>query len=121
MIEHRKHERIRDRLVVVCSLPGNSRLEEITVCEDISQGGIRLITPKHFSTKEIMNIEINVYCDAVPLSLRGEVVWTKEMARTGLGKNEKRYALGLSFIHVNYFSGERIFRYINRAKEKSKK
>lgn len=120
MIEHRKFKRFKDNLVVVCSLPGDSRLEEIIISDDISQGGIRVTTPENFLIQDVMNLEINVYCDAVPFSLKGRVVWTKEIKTRKTRKKEKKYQLGLEFVHADNFSQDRIFRYISRASKKKK-
>ena len=118
VIEHRKYERFRDSLVVVCSIPDKSHLEGITISEDISQGGIKLTAPESFPVEEIMRLDVNIYCDAVPISLRGKVVWLKEIKGGKLRKKEKRYQLGIEFIHADSLSKERILRHLSRIASK---
>jgi hypothetical protein len=114
MIEHRKYQRIKDNMVVVCHLPDKFRLEEITISEDISQGGAKLIVPEGFRSKEIIAIELHIYSDAVPIRLKGRIAWTKEIKSLGFFKKAKSYNVGIEFVAEDSFSQERLSRYIAR-------
>ena len=114
MIEQRKFKRIKDNLVVICSLPGKSHLEEITISEDISQGGAKLVAPGSLPVEEIMALELHIYTDAVPIFLKGKITWIKEIKRVGLFKKEKKYNLGIEFVATDSFSQERLSRYLAR-------
>jgi c-di-GMP-binding flagellar brake protein YcgR len=114
MIDHRKFIRIKDVLVVSYSLPGKSRLEDMSISEDISQGGMRLVVSRSFALKDVMALELTIYSDDVPISLKGRVVWAKEITKGRLLKREKRYELGIEFVATDSFSQDRLSRYLAR-------
>ena len=66
--------------------------EEFCPILDISRGGLRFLSQKHFKINQKIQLKISVPGERIPLSLRGKVRW----ASANPGKSYK-YQIGVQF------------------------
>lgn len=122
MQERRKSPRVKDKLVVLCEMPKGGKLERVEHSLDMSEDGLRLSIPKTVVQGDEIVVKINLLNDAIPLSLKGKVVWKKERspadgaAQASVGED----VAGLKLSSVGPVHGVRLKRYVNRKLRESR-
>ncbi|MBN3040167.1 MAG: PilZ domain-containing protein [Candidatus Omnitrophica bacterium] len=117
MQERRKYKRIKDRLVVICKLPKNAKVEELGSTGDISSGGAKIYIPKNLAKGEKIDFDISLLNDAIPILAHGEVVWVKKMPQKktkGKKDNLEEFIVGIRFVRSGSFDDQRIDKHIKR-------
>ncbi len=112
MDERRKHRRIDDRLVVTFRFPDGFRTETPGILKDISSGGIRVEIPARVAKGDLVDVDVWILSDAIPLEAQGKVVWVK---REDLSPGEPEtgwYTIGIEFGPLEELQKKRLLDYL---------
>ncbi len=124
MIEKRKHRRFKAKLllaVVYQDETGQINTQDSAFSEDISAGGLRISFPSQLPKDKILDLKVFLFADPIHLPAQGKVVWSEKKQGLELaavrGKDKQKNELfwvGIEFINVDFFTQERILRWIKK-------
>jgi c-di-GMP-binding flagellar brake protein YcgR len=98
-------ERIKISFPVECNVPAGKSYF-YTVCKDLSQGGLKILSNNFIAKGNILKLNINLIDNVV--NLKAKVAWcSKERA-------SERYVTGLQFVEINKESQGALSRFLNR-------
>jgi len=124
--EKRKHSRVDSKLVVfvIYKLKQEGRdmlVEEHAISDDISEGGVRIVSPKELSKDKQLDLKVFLFSDPIPLPAKGKVAWSGERQRLEIKSKSaskegtgKTYWAGIQFIDVDPDTQERIVRVVKK-------
>ncbi len=85
--------------------------EELSLTKNISKGGICLIAYEELKESDILDLEIYLPEDKIPINATGRVVWVKEFI-IGSPIKGKRFDAGIEFMEIKEEDLNRIDRYV---------
>jgi c-di-GMP-binding flagellar brake protein YcgR len=101
----RDSERIKISFPVECNVPAGKNYF-YTVCKDLSQGGLKILSNNFLAKGNILKLNINLIDNVI--NLKAKVAWcSKERA-------SERFMTGLKFVEVNKESQGALTRFLNR-------
>lgn len=85
--------------------------EELSLTKNISKGGICLIVYEELKESDILDLEICLPEDKIPINATGRVVWAKKFI-IGDPIKGKRFDVGIEFMEIKEEDLNRIDKYI---------
>jgi len=124
MIERRKYRRFKAKLllaIVYQDEKGEINTQESIFSEDISAGGLRIVLPFPLPKDKILDLKVFLFSDPIHLPAQGKVVWLDKEQGLELvpveNKDKQKRELfwaGIEFINIDFFTQERILRWIKK-------
>ncbi|MBI2870919.1 MAG: PilZ domain-containing protein [Candidatus Omnitrophica bacterium] len=106
--ERRESQRLPDSLVVRHRVLGSRSNKERSVTKNLSFHGVGLPTSRRLSLRSVVEMEIIIPMQILPIFALGEVMWMKET-----WENARRlYDIGLRITDIDEFDEDRIQKYI---------
>ncbi len=112
MDERRKHRRIDDQLVVTFRFPDGLRVETTGILRDISAGGIRVEIPARVVKGDMVDLDVWILSDIIPLKAQGKVAWVKREVLSPDEPETGQYTVGIEFCPLEEFQKERLLDYL---------
>ena len=85
--------------------------EESAVSRDLSEGGLRFVTPMPLAAGALIELELVLPFDSLPLCVASAVAWVREQTIRGV----PRYEVGVRFVEMSASDHSRLHHYLNRA------
>lgn len=85
--------------------------EESTVSQDLSEGGLRFTTLMPLAAGALIELELVLPFDSLPLCVEGNVVWVREQAVRGA----PQYEVGVRFFEMSANDRRRLHHYLTKA------
>ena len=104
--ERRRAARIRCVLPLRLYPPGEAKVIQ-TLTKDLSEGGLRCLSPVAKPVKTLLSVEIDLGPGKKPLTLRAHTVWFQEIPHS------EQFYLGIAFQDLSSHHRELLSRYID--------
>ncbi len=112
MDERRKHRRIEDNLVVTFRFPDGLRVETTGVLKDISAGGIQVEIPARVVKGDLVDLDVWILSDVIPLKAQGKVAWVKRGTPPTGEPETGQHIVGIEFCSLEEIQRERLLDYL---------
>ena len=109
--ERRKFVRLNFLADVVYHKHPSVEKETLSLTRNISGGGICLIVYEELKKAQLLDLEIYVSEDKIPIKALGKVVWTNEFV-IGDASKGVRYDVGIEFIDIKKEDLARVNQYV---------
>jgi len=107
--ERRIDKRLSDSLVIRHRLLGTQSEKERSVSRDLTQNGISIPSSKRLPSKSVVELEITLPMQLLPIFALGEIVWAKEA-----WENARRlYQVGIRITDMDDFDVDRMKSYVH--------
>jgi len=80
----------------------------VTLCKDLSLGGLRVLSPTPKAVSSLLSLEIDVGMAEEPLNLRAQVAWFQMIPRSD------QFYLGLAFQSLSALHSKRLSSYLEK-------
>ena len=109
--EKRRFVRLNVLTDVAYTRRPSSEEEKISLSKNISIGGLCLIVYETLKESEVLDLNIYLSEEAMPVNAVGRVVWSKEFI-VGDPDKGKRYDVGIELIEINEEDVAKIEKYV---------
>ena len=82
---------------------------------------MKVVLPKKLPRNELVDLNVYLFSDPIPLPARGKVIWSDDKQKFELKKSSKPkanaepdYWVGIQFINIDNFTQERIVRLVEK-------
>jgi len=96
MDEKRKYPRIKTEDLITIEDIGGNEVGKLSAVYDISEAGLRIITPQKLQVAAQLNIKIKIRAKEALVDLKAKVIWSKGIE----GKSDKFHA-GVEFADIS--------------------
>ena len=113
MDERRRYVRLDTRLQITYTIIKQKEADTKAEAKDIGGGGIRIFLTEPLPAQTLLNLEIRLPEDPIPIKCTGRVVWAEEFSiLQGEKKEERRYEGGIQFSEIKPKDRDRIIKYV---------
>jgi c-di-GMP-binding flagellar brake protein YcgR len=116
--ERRKYPRFNFQVEVEISQKNECGSNDPASSRNISQGGVCIIVYERIKVSDILELEIRLPDEEMPVKVLGRVAWVKEFV-IGDSKEGMRYDTGIEFMDLSAETAQKIEKYIYNSKEQT--
>lgn len=122
MLERRRFVRLSESWPIKYKILGTEKDRENSLTVNIGEGGVKFYTNAILETGSILEIELLIPADSIPLQSTAKVVWKGKVIWCEESPHKDKWPLvvGVEFVNISDYDKKRLMIYVKNKLEKER-